>query len=117
MKNAKDLEQAVEKLRTGFSLPEGYAVRREHDGHESSARTARYKGREIEIVTTYQVRIDGLAMPIQLRVGNDGGVRCHALPNYTFSSALDLVKELIDASTGSEPDNELAGKGGGDANP
>ncbi len=41
--------------------------------------------------------MDGRAIAGHLGVGNDGRVHYHPLPNYSFPSAVDLVRELIDS--------------------
>ena len=69
-----------------------------HTGHAhmDSVRRAEHAGHVIEIRTHYEVKVDGKAVPLPLSVGDDGNVVCHALPNYLFSSAVDLVKTVID---------------------
>lgn len=64
--------------------------------HAESVRKAEHAGHKIEIRTHYTVKVDGKTVPLPLSVGDDGNVVCHALPNYLFSSAVDLVKTVID---------------------
>ena len=71
-----------------------------HMAHETMAgiRKADHAGHKIEIRTEYQITVDGKSLTIpHLSVGNDGQLVCHALPNYVFASAVDLVKAIIDA--------------------
>ena len=64
--------------------------------HMASVRKAEHAGHAIEIRTHYEVKIDGKVVQLPLSVGDDGNVVCHALPNYLFVSAVDLVKTVID---------------------
>ncbi|MFD0274367.1 hypothetical protein ACFVHB_10725 [Kitasatospora sp. NPDC127111] len=66
-----------------------------HAGHSSSVRTAEFEGRQIKIVTTYEVTVDGKPLTAGLDVDDDGMLSCHGLPAYQFTSALDTVRELI----------------------
>ena len=61
-----------------------------------SVRTAEHAGHRIEIVTTYEISIDGRPVHIHASVGDDGLLRCHESPYARVRSALDLVKHLID---------------------
>lgn len=70
-----------------------------HHGHDApveSQRTDSYAGHEIVVRTTYRIEVDGRPVTGHVGVGNDGQVHYHPLPNYSFSSALDLVHQLID---------------------
>jgi hypothetical protein len=60
-------------------------------------RTATYKGHQIAIRTTYEITIDGQPLEAHMAVSNDGRVHYHGLPNYSSSSGIDLMKEVIDA--------------------
>ncbi|MEU6237250.1 hypothetical protein [Kitasatospora sp. NPDC047058] len=66
-----------------------------HPGHSSSVRTAEFEGHQIRIVTTYEVTVDGRPLTVGLDVDEDGRLACHGLPAYQFSSAVDIVQELI----------------------
>ena len=61
-----------------------------------TVREADYKGHHIVIGTTYRIEVDGRRVGGHFVVTDDGQVQCHALPNYTFSSAVDLVKSMIE---------------------
>ena len=74
--------------------PSGHGVG--HRGSLESTREADHQGRHILIRTTYRIEVDGKLIPIPLMLGNDGQLHCHALPNYRFASAIELVKELIE---------------------
>ena len=68
-----------------------------------------YKGRKIVIGTTYRIEVDGRLVGGHFVVTDEGQVQCHAMPNYTFSSAVDLVKSMIDVFpedfSGAAPDD------------
>jgi hypothetical protein len=64
--------------------------------HEKSVRTFDHKGHEVSIATTYQVKVDGRVIHIPLMVSENGHVQSHAIPNYSLSSAVDLVRTIID---------------------
>jgi hypothetical protein len=68
--------------------------------HNKSVRSFTYKDHEISITTIYQVRIDGRAVDLPLLVSQDGRVQSHAIPNYSQSSAVDIVKTIIDQFPG-----------------
>ena len=61
-----------------------------------SVRTFSHKGHEISITTMYQVKIDRRLVHLPLMVSDDGHVQSHAIPNYSLSSAVDIVKTIID---------------------
>ena len=85
-----------------FQLPDGYEPASEHRSHQKSfisTRTALHRGHKIKIETTYRIEIDGEPLGLHTMVIDDGSVHCHGLPNYAFSSAIDLVKSIIDSAT------------------
>src|SRR5262245_1355002 len=55
-----------------------------------------YKGRHIVLRTTYHIDVNGTPFQGQLALDNAGRVHCHALPNYQFASAVEMVKRLVD---------------------
>jgi hypothetical protein len=61
-----------------------------------SVRTAEHNGHSIVVRTRYEFEVDGKSVVSPVMVDNFGRVACHALPNYSFLSAIDLVKQLID---------------------
>jgi hypothetical protein len=86
------------------------AMQSHHDHHgAASLREAEYKGHKIQIRTTYQVTIDGRPVTGHLGVTDDGTVHYHPVPNKAFTSAVDLVRALIDIFPDDFPP---AGKGG-----
>jgi hypothetical protein len=65
-------------------------------GKMESVREADYEGHHIVVRTRYQVEVDGQMLLGHMGVTNDGQVHYHPVPNLAFSSAVDLVKRLID---------------------
>ena len=63
---------------------------------KETVRETDYHGHHIVIGTTYRIEVDGRPPGAHFIVTDDGQVQCHALPNYTFLSAVDTVKTLID---------------------
>lgn len=63
----------------------------------SSTRTDSYNGFEIEIVTTYDIKVNGKRFEPHVHVMNNGHVHYHPLPNYSWASAVDFVRQLIDS--------------------
>ncbi len=61
-----------------------------------SIREADYQGHHIVVRTHYEIEVDGRAVTGHMGVTNDGHVHYHPVPNMSFASAIDLVKQLID---------------------
>jgi hypothetical protein len=81
-------------LKAGKPVTAGHA---DHDkGPFQSVREVDYKGHKITIYTQYEIRVDGKPLGGHIYVDNTGKVSAHALPNYSFVSAVDLVKKMID---------------------
>jgi hypothetical protein len=68
----------------------------DHGGATESVREATYRGHHLVIRTSYHIEVDGVPVEGHLGVTNDGQVHYHAVPNLSFASAVDLVKQLID---------------------
>ncbi|MGH9972749.1 MAG: hypothetical protein ACRD93_02490 [Nitrososphaeraceae archaeon] len=94
--NKKDiLADSYKKLKAGRPIIVGHA---QHGiGSHDSIREAEYKGHKITIRTHYDIRVDNKPLGGHFYVGNDGNVSTHAMPAYSFSSTIDLVKQLIDS--------------------
>lgn len=86
------VSEGVRTLRRGMT--EGHAG---GHGTTTSVRTAEHRGHTIELITHYEIRVDGRPVEIPLHVDNDGRVTCHAVPNYQSVSGVDVVKKVIDA--------------------
>lgn len=73
----------------------------QHDpGHPGgtgvSVRKASHRGLDIEIETRQTIRVGGKELVGHSQVLNDGNVHYHAIPNMTFRSSVDMVKQIID---------------------
>jgi hypothetical protein len=69
-----------------------------HDKHEAtSVRELTHNGHAVRIITTYRVEVDGAPAGMHLSVDEDGQVYSHATPFVTYASAVDLMKEVMDA--------------------
>jgi hypothetical protein len=97
-----------------------------HGGHDhgggpsrrsmESVRTASHCGHEIVIKTSYDITVNGQSLAAHLSVNDDGSLHTHALPEYAFSSAVDVVKKIIDAFPDEFPcDDGPSHDHGGDA--
>ena len=97
-----------------IELPEGYQSSSKPHGHQksfTSTRTALHRDRKIKIKTTYRIEIDSEPLTLQTVVMDDGTVQCHGLPNYSFPSAVDLARSIIDASHLARVDYDELGEG------
>lgn len=70
----------------------------DHDHHHGgpSVREFEYRGHTVQIVTHYEVTIDGEPWTQSLQVRPDGTVISHDLPAYLVPSATDLLRAVID---------------------
>jgi hypothetical protein len=68
----------------------------DHGNKLESIRKDEYKGHKIAITTTYDIEVDGKKIFPPIHISNNGSVGTHTLPNYVSSSAIELVKTLID---------------------
>ena len=98
-----------------FRPPTGYKSASRHHRHQTSftsTRTARHRAHSIKVKTTYRVEVDGEPLTLHTVVLDDGTVHCHGLPNYSFRSAIDLAKALIDATPLAQVSVDEIGKPG-----
>lgn len=65
-------------------------------GGQDTIREDDYKGHHIVIRTRYDITVDGQAVTGHMMLTNSGQVQYHGLPNYSFDSAVGLVRALID---------------------
>ncbi len=65
---------------------------------QMSERRFTHNGQECIIETHYKIFIGGEEFGGHLMVDQNGSVHHHGLPNYNFSSAVALVKTILDAS-------------------
>lgn len=108
----KQLKHLTESLRSGkLQLPVGYTIPTDH-GHKTSFKSIRkstYRGKAIRVETTYKVIIDNEPITSHTTVLDDGSVHCHDFPNYSFSSAVDMAKKIVDSRVEfDEPKDELS---------
>ena len=90
----------------------GHSSGGDHDDHGmGSVREAMHRGKHIVVKTHYEITVDGEPLGAHLGVSDDGSVHYHGLPNYAFSSMMDLVRKVIDASDVELPDNEIGAPG------
>jgi hypothetical protein len=70
-----------------------------HDGHgQPTVRVVDHRGHRIEIVTHYEITVDGELWDQHIDVLDDGNVTYHGLPQYVVPSAVDMVRAVIDSS-------------------
>ena len=79
------------------SQPEGGHGHGDHETPMESVREATHAGHHIVVRTSYRIEVDGKPLAGRFYLSNDGQVFYHGLPNYSFASAVDLVKQMIDA--------------------
>jgi hypothetical protein len=99
MKTQKPAPRSTERSIASYVKKNAPRVKRTlHHRHAAapSVREADYKGHHITVQTTYDIRVDGVPVTGHLGVTNDGRVHYHPVPNVSFASAVDLVKQLID---------------------
>ncbi|SFN36570.1 hypothetical protein SAMN05216386_0665 [Nitrosospira briensis] len=90
---AKSHPDWVKKKFPSYIEPHG-----EHGGPEAtSVREITHNGHHIKIITTYCVEVDGKPANLHLSVDEDGQVYTHATPFVTYGSAVDLMKQVMDA--------------------
>ena len=104
------LQEYLDPLTTGrIKVPKASVM--SEDGHHSdttaTTRTATHRGKSIEVETTYRILIDGEPLGAPVSVLDDGRVHYHGLPNYSFSSALDLARKTIDMFSVPLPKDDL----------
>jgi len=80
-------------------------VRRKHpayahhvhtEGPVTTSRIIDSGGHEIEVRTTYEVRLDGEAIDVNMMVDSDGRLWTHLCPYRTFATAPELVEYVLD---------------------
>jgi hypothetical protein len=69
-----------------------------HGGHggAESVREFEYRGHRVQIVTRYEVTIDGELWEGGIGVLPNGSVISHYLPQYALPSAADFIRAVID---------------------
>ena len=108
--NNVELERFIAPLREHtLSLPQGHMSPPAHEQHDTftTVREGTHRGKKFEIHTTYRILIDGEPFLVHTGVLNNGTVHSHSFPQYSFPSAVDLVRKIIDASDVELPEDEL----------
>jgi len=102
------LDRQTTGLRKGeLATPPGYEPGRGGHGSATSIRRASHLGRQIELHTTYEIFLDGEPVHEQIMALDDGTVHYHGLPNYSFHSALELVRRIVERSMTTPIEDEL----------
>jgi hypothetical protein len=91
---ASDPESLAQHVRE--NAPALQQTQHPHGEAMESVREDTYKGHHIVVRTSYHIEVDGVTVEGHMGVTNDGQVHYHAVPNLSFASAIDLVKQLID---------------------
>ncbi|HKU44357.1 MAG TPA: hypothetical protein VJR89_39630 [Polyangiales bacterium] len=73
-----------------------YAEHTHTTGPVTSSRTIHAGGHEIEVRTTYEVRLDGQAVALNIMVDSDGRLWTHLCPYATFATAPELVEYVLE---------------------
>jgi hypothetical protein len=98
------LEALIARFAKGGYAPSGADIPDDdpHGSHEhgdgGSVRRFDYRGHAVEIVTRYEVTIDGAPWQQPIHVQKDGTVMYHGLPQYVVPSAVELIQGVIDHS-------------------
>lgn len=88
------LAEAYDLLKSNKPIMAGHG---DHpNGQFTSVREINYKNHKIVVKTSYEIEVDGKAMNSQIYVDNNGKVSSHVMPNYSFTSTIDLIKKIID---------------------
>ena len=91
---ASDPESLAQHVRE--NAPALQQTQHPHGEAMESVREDTYKGHHIVVRTSYHIEVDGVTVEGHMGDTNDGQVHYHAVPNLSFASAVDLVKQLID---------------------
>jgi hypothetical protein len=73
-----------------------YAEHAHTEGPVTSSRTIHAGGHEIEVRTTYEVRLDADAIDMNIMVDSDGRLWTHLCPYVTFATAPELVEYVLE---------------------
>ena len=104
------LNDLIETFRRGdIAVPKGYSTEDAHEHADSatSVRKTSHRGKEIEVHTTYKIMVDGEPVREHIVALEDGTVHYHGLPNYSFASAVELARRIVDRSLIPMPKDEL----------
>ena len=76
----------------------------EQEKVEPHVREFEYRGHTVRIVTRYDIMIDDQPWEQNLQVLQNGTVHYHGLPQANLSSAVDLIKAVIDTGFEAPPE-------------
>ena len=97
---AERLDQLIRSFASGDYAADG--IEHDHGGHGGhngpSVRVFEHRGHRVEIVTRYEITVDGQPWDQHIEVLDDGNVVYHGLPQYLVPSAVDMVRAVIDSS-------------------
>jgi hypothetical protein len=98
----EELDSLIQRFIESGCSPDGVEVEGDHPGHgdhdHDGVRRLQYRGHEVEIVTHYQISIDGEPWEGHVTARLDGTVTYHGLPQYAVPSAVALVQAVIDTT-------------------
>ena len=94
-----------------------YAQHSHATGPVTSTRTIQVGGHDIEVRTTYEVRLDGETLSLNLMVDSDGRLWTHLCPYVTFATAPELVEYILERAPEALIGLTPAAHGGGHAHP
>jgi hypothetical protein len=89
------LTETYSILRSG-QLYTGHGANHHQHHPIESIREFDYKGSKIVIKTSYNITINDHPVNPHVFVDRKGHLTTHALPNYTFNSAVDMIKSIVD---------------------
>ena len=99
---SESLEALIARFAEGGYAPSGAEIADDdphgvpEHGHDGSVRRFEYRGHAVEVVTHYEVTIDGAPWQQPIHVQKDGTVMYHGLPQYVVPSAVELIQGVID---------------------
>ena len=98
----EELDSLIQRFIESGYAPDGAEIEGEHPEHgghdRDGVRRFEYRGHEVEIVTHYEITIDGEAWEGHVIARLDGTVTYHGLPQYAVPSAVALVEAVIDTT-------------------
>lgn len=94
------LDEMIRSFVAGGYPVSGGPITDDSGGHGDhggpGVRAFEYRGHQVQIVTHYEVTIDGEPWDQPLHVDEDGNVTYHGLPQYLVPSAVELIQAVID---------------------
>jgi hypothetical protein len=98
----EELDSLIQRFADAGYAPDGVELEGVHPGHgghdHDGVRRFEYRGHGVEIVTHYEISIDGEPWEGHVTARVDGTVTYHGLPQYAVPSAVALVQAVIDTT-------------------